>query len=67
MRAEAGLTIVAGTATVAIGKAGAKNAAILAVQILALSDKGLADKLVEFKKSQAKKVIEKDSEIRKSR
>ncbi|MDD5326700.1 MAG: 5-(carboxyamino)imidazole ribonucleotide mutase [Phycisphaerae bacterium] len=54
-------------ATVAIGKAGAKNAAILAVQILALSDKGLADKLVEFKKQQAKKVIEKDSEIRKSR
>lgn len=48
-------------ATVAIGKAGAKNAAILAVQILALSDKGLAGKLVEFKKAQAKKVIEKNS------
>ena len=43
-------------ATVAIGKAGAKNAAILAVQILALSDKGLAGKLAEFKKLQAKKV-----------
>ena len=42
-------------ATVAIGKAGAKNAAILAVQILALSDKGLAEKLAEFKKSQANK------------
>jgi phosphoribosylaminoimidazole carboxylase PurE protein len=52
-------------ATVAIGKAGAKNAAILAVQILALSDKGLAGKLAEFKKQQAKKVIEKDSEIQK--
>jgi len=48
-------------ATVAIGKAGAKNAAILAVQILALSDSGLAKKLAEFKKQQAKKVIEKDS------
>ncbi len=48
-------------ATVAIGKAGAKNAAILAVQILALSDKALAEKLSEFKKSQEKKVIEKDS------
>lgn len=47
-------------ATVAIGKAGAKNAAILAVQILALSDEGLAEKLAEFKKAQAKKVIEKD-------
>ncbi len=43
-------------ATVAIGKAGAKNAAILAVQILALSDKGLAEKLAEFKKQQAKKL-----------
>lgn len=48
-------------ATVAIGKAGAKNAAVLAVQILALSDKGLAEKLAEFKKSQAKKAGEKDS------
>jgi phosphoribosylaminoimidazole carboxylase PurE protein len=53
-------------ATVAIGKAGAKNAAILAVQILALSDKALADKLAEFKKQQAKKVIEKDSALRKN-
>lgn len=52
-------------ATVAVGEAGAKNAAILAVQILALSDKGLAGKLVEFKKAQAKKVIEKDSALRK--
>ena len=50
-------------ATVAIGKAGAKNAAILAVQILALSDKSLAEKLEDFKKSQEKKVIEKDSAI----
>jgi len=50
-------------ATVAIGKAGAKNAAILAVHILALSDKSLAEKLEDFKKSQEKKVIEKDSAI----
>ena len=47
-------------ATVAIGKAGAKNAAILAVQILALSDETLAKKLADFKKLQEKKVIEKD-------
>jgi phosphoribosylaminoimidazole carboxylase PurE protein len=53
-------------ATVAIGKAGAKNAAVLAVQILALSDKGLAKKLAEFKKTQEKKVIEKDSALRKN-
>ena len=50
-------------ATVAIGKAGAKNAAILAVQILGLSDKSLAEKLIEFKKAQAKKVIEKDNAL----
>ena len=48
-------------ATVAIGKPGAKNAAILAVEILALSDEALAEKLSDFKKAQEKKVIEKDS------
>jgi len=50
-------------ATVAIGKAGAKNAAILAVQILALADSKLREKLADFKKAQEKKVIEKDSAI----
>jgi 5-(carboxyamino)imidazole ribonucleotide mutase len=50
-------------ATMAIGKAGAKNAAILAVQILALSNKALAEKLAEFKKAQEKKVVEKDSAL----
>jgi phosphoribosylaminoimidazole carboxylase PurE protein len=42
-------------ATVAIGAAGAKNAAILAVQILALSDKNLQKRLAKFKKAQQKK------------
>ena len=50
-------------ATMAIGKPGAKNAAILAVQILALSDDNLAEKLAEFKKQQGKKVVEKDSAL----
>ena len=50
-------------ATMAVGKAGAKNAAIFAVQILALADKNLQEKLAEFKKQQEKKVIEKDSKI----
>ena len=50
-------------ATVAIGKAGAKNAAILAVQILALADSNLREKLADFKKAQEKMVIEKDSAI----
>lgn len=38
-------------ATLATGKAGAKNAGILAAQILAISDKKLKKKLIEFKKS----------------
>jgi phosphoribosylaminoimidazole carboxylase PurE protein len=50
-------------ATVAIGKAGAKNAAILAVQILALADSDLREKLADFKNAQRKKVIEKDSAL----
>ncbi len=50
-------------ATVAIGKAGAKNAAILAVQILALDDSNLREKLADFKKAQEQKVIDKDSAI----
>ena len=50
-------------ATVAIGKAGAKNAAILAVQILALADSNLREKLADFKKAQEKKVVEKDSAL----
>jgi len=47
-------------ATVAIGTAGAKNAAILAVQILALADTTLAEKLTNFKKQQTKKATQKN-------
>jgi phosphoribosylaminoimidazole carboxylase PurE protein len=50
-------------ATVAIGKVGAKNAAVLAVQILALSDEGLAGKLGDFRKAQVEKVLAKDAAI----
>jgi phosphoribosylaminoimidazole carboxylase PurE protein len=50
-------------ATVAVGKAGAKNAAVLAVQILALSDASLREKLADFKKAQKQKVIEKDAAL----
>jgi phosphoribosylaminoimidazole carboxylase PurE protein len=52
-------------AAMAIGKAGAKNAAIFAVQILALSDAKLNKKLADFRKSQSQKVIEKDKTIQK--
>ncbi len=48
-------------ATVAIGKAGARNAAILAVQILALADASLRDKLLQFRQRQEQKVREKDA------
>ena len=51
-------------ATVAIGKAGAKNAAVLAVQILALSDKNLASKLARLKASQAKDVAKKNANLK---
>jgi 5-(carboxyamino)imidazole ribonucleotide mutase len=45
-------------ACLAIGKAGAKNAAILAAEILALSDKVLATRLKKFKARQKKVVLE---------
>ncbi len=51
-------------ATMALGKAGAKNAAILAVQILALSDEKLQKKLTEFRVAQEKLVIDKDAALR---
>jgi phosphoribosylamine--glycine ligase len=43
-------------ATVAVGKPGATNAGVLAVQMLALADKGLAEKLVAYKVKLADKV-----------
>jgi 5-(carboxyamino)imidazole ribonucleotide mutase len=42
--------------TLAIGKAGAINAALLATSILALNDKGLAAKLDDFRKTQTDNV-----------
>lgn len=43
-------------ATLAIGKAGARNAAILAAQIIALSDEAMAEKLIAFKEKMAETV-----------
>lgn len=40
--------------TLAVGKAGAKNAAVLAARIFALSDAAVAQKLEEFKKNEYK-------------
>lgn len=50
-------------ATVAVN--GAKNAAILAIQMLALSDDTLADKLAEAKRKMIDGVIEKDRNLQK--
>ena len=50
-------------ATVAIGKPGAKNAAILAIQVLALRDPALRKKLVDFKKKQAQATQQKDAAL----
>jgi 5-(carboxyamino)imidazole ribonucleotide mutase len=45
-------------ATLAIGEAGAKNAGILAAQILALSDEALAGRLTAFREAQTEAVHE---------
>ena len=50
-------------ATVAIGKAGAKNAAYLAAQILALSDPELAERVKAERAANASAVIAKDAEL----
>jgi phosphoribosylamine--glycine ligase len=43
-------------ATVSIGKPGATNAGVLAVQMLALADSSLAERLMQYKKKLAEKV-----------
>ena len=49
--------------TMAIGKAGAKNAAVFALQILALSDDALAKTLTDFRAAQTEKVLAKDADL----
>ncbi len=50
-------------ATMAIGKAGARNAGIFAVQLLATGDAALAVKLVEFKAEMAENVTVKSAAV----
>ncbi len=50
-------------ATVAVGKPGARNAGLLAVQILALSDAKLAEKLRKFKDSLVENSREKNKKL----
>ena len=50
-------------ATVAVGKSGAKNSAILAIQILATSNDELQQKLVNFKEDMKNEVLEKNAKL----
>ena len=50
-------------ASVAIGKAGAKNAGYLAAQILAISDVDLAQRVVSERAEAAEAVLEKDRQL----
>ncbi|NOZ51605.1 MAG: 5-(carboxyamino)imidazole ribonucleotide mutase [Gammaproteobacteria bacterium] len=52
-------------ATVAIGKAGAKNAAYLAAQIIAVSDADVAARLKTEREENSKAIVAKDAEIHK--
>jgi 5-(carboxyamino)imidazole ribonucleotide mutase len=53
--------------TLAIGRAGADNAAILAAQILALDDPALAARLDALKETMARGVEEKNQRLRAAR
>lgn len=50
-------------ATMALGSAGARNAALFAVQILAVSDSGLQEKLKEHKIDLEARVVEQNARI----
>jgi phosphoribosylaminoimidazole carboxylase PurE protein len=51
-------------ATMAIGKAGARNAALFAGEILALGDKGIAAKVKSLRQEAAEAVTKKDGNVR---
>ena len=50
-------------ATVAIGKAGAKNGAILAIQMIAISDNDMAQKLSDYRTNLTNEVLEKNKNL----
>ena len=50
-------------ATMAIGKAGAKNAGIFATQIISTGNPKLGEKLTRYKKELAKQVETKDKKL----
>lgn len=54
-------------ATVAIGKAGAKNAGYLAAQIIAVGDAALAERVAAERRAQADAVLAKDAKLQAAR
>ena len=50
-------------ATVAVGKSGAKNSAILAVQILATYNETLSNKLLDYRNNMKEEVLKKDKAL----
>lgn len=53
-------------ATVAVGGGGPRNAGLLAVQILALADVGLQNKLTAFRRELSEKINKKDEALQKT-
>jgi phosphoribosylaminoimidazole carboxylase PurE protein len=51
-------------ASVGIGKAGARNAALLALEILALNEKSLEERLARYRTDMKKSVLEEDDSIK---
>ncbi len=50
-------------ATMGVGRGGPRNAALFAVQILAESDKGLVEKLIQFKSALTEKIAAKNKSL----
>ena len=53
-------------ATVGVGMGGPRNAGLLAIQILALSDDSLRERLVQFKRQLVEKVLTRDASLQKT-
>lgn len=50
-------------ATVGVGKSGAKNAALLAIQILSLQENSLKEKMIVFRQEQKQKIAQKNEAL----
>ena len=50
-------------ACVSIGKAGAKNAAILALEIIAINNKNISEQLLQYRKEMKETILKKDEKL----